>query len=59
MKVVPVREIGTLHRDMYRIIDPRRVASPARAIFLEALAEQSTSPAPPVASRDPRQPKTK
>ena len=55
MKVVPVREIGTLHRDLYRIIDPRRVASPARAIFLEALAEQATSPAP----RDPRQPKTK
>jgi DNA-binding transcriptional LysR family regulator len=47
MKVVPVREIGTLHRDMYRVIDPRRIASPARVIFLEALAEQSGSQAPP------------
>lgn len=43
IKVVPVREIGTLERDMYRVIDPRRIASPARAIFLEALAEQATS----------------
>jgi DNA-binding transcriptional LysR family regulator len=40
MKVVPVREMGTLERDLYRVIDPRRVASPARTIFLEALAAQ-------------------
>ncbi|HEX2122074.1 MAG TPA: selenium metabolism-associated LysR family transcriptional regulator [Thermoanaerobaculia bacterium] len=43
MTVVPVREIGTLERDLYLVTDPRRVASPARTIFLEALAEQDQS----------------
>jgi len=43
MKVVAVREIGTLKRDMYRVIDPRRAASPARAIFLQALADHASS----------------
>jgi len=46
MKVVPVREIGTLRRDLYRVIDPRRTASPARAIFLQALTERADAPGP-------------
>jgi DNA-binding transcriptional LysR family regulator len=63
MKVVPVREIGTLQRDMYRVIDPRRAASPARTIFLEALAEDAssskTTPKQPPRPRSSRHSKTR
>ena len=38
MRVVRVEELGTMERTFYRIIDPRRAASPAREIFLGALA---------------------
>lgn len=37
MRIVRIREVGTLKRDFYRILDPRRVASPVRDIFLDAL----------------------
>lgn len=37
MRVVRIREIGTLKRDFYRIFDPRRVASPVRDIFIDSL----------------------
>lgn len=38
IRVVRVKEMGTMERKFYRVVDPRRAASPAREIFLEALA---------------------
>jgi DNA-binding transcriptional LysR family regulator len=60
VKVLRVREIGILERDLYFVTDSRRTASPARAIFLEALAEQwaERSPAAGVRTRR-RQSKTR
>lgn len=39
MRVVRIREMGMLKRTFYRVLDPRRIASPVRDIFLDALAE--------------------
>lgn len=39
MRIVRIREMGTLKRDFYRVLDPRRIASPVRDIFLDAIAE--------------------
>ena len=38
IRVVRVQEMGTMERQFYRVTDRRRVASPAREIFLQALA---------------------
>ena len=38
MRIVPIREMGTLDRDFFRVVDPRRIASPVRGAFLDILA---------------------
>jgi len=38
MRIIPIREMGTLDRDFFRVIDPRRVASPVRGAFLDVVA---------------------
>ena len=38
MRILPIREMGTLVRDFFRVVDPRRIASPVRGAFLDVLA---------------------
>ena len=42
MGIVSIREIGTLERDFFRVVDPRRTESPLRGAFLDVLAAAIT-----------------
>ena len=58
MRIVRIREMGTLNRDFYRVLDPRRIASPVRDIFLDTLggpkkgkAKRASAPRRPAKTR--------